>query len=185
MFVSVFTVLFFPNLPLLPASVGSERRSWEPGMGLHSESSWQDAWWKGQNTLCPKGFTSLAPFLKVYSLKASDDKSTNNMVEIVSLFIGIHTIYLFLSLLILMAFSLHRGSSFWVNVKLCLVKEPVESIKIMADPKILDQVLAAHDQHLWGFWQEWVINRRHPPVYTEQCGPWPWFLLCLPLGIEI
>lgn len=42
-FVFVFTVLFFPNLPLLPASVGAARASREPGMGLHSENSKQDA----------------------------------------------------------------------------------------------------------------------------------------------
>lgn len=43
MSVFVFTVVFSPNLPLLPASVGSERDSREPGMALHSESSQQDA----------------------------------------------------------------------------------------------------------------------------------------------
>lgn len=39
----------FPNLPLLPASVGSERDFWEPGMGCMVKNPWPDAWWKDQS----------------------------------------------------------------------------------------------------------------------------------------
>lgn len=48
-------LLFFPpDLPLLPASVGSARDSWQPGMGLCYDCSQQDAWEKGQNTVSPR-----------------------------------------------------------------------------------------------------------------------------------
>lgn len=45
----------FPNLPLLPASVGSERDFWEPGMGCTVKNPWLDAWQKDKS-LCPKTF---------------------------------------------------------------------------------------------------------------------------------
>lgn len=78
--VFVFTVLFFPNLPLLPASVDSERDSWEPGMGLHGETN-KGAWQKDKQ-LCPIGFHFLDTLSESTLSKTSENWSKNNLVEI-------------------------------------------------------------------------------------------------------
>lgn len=56
-FIRMFCVYcaVFPNLPLLPASVGSERDFWEPGMGCTVKNPCLDAWQKDKS-LCPKTF---------------------------------------------------------------------------------------------------------------------------------
>lgn len=67
--VFVFTVLFLQNLPLLPASVGSERDFWESGMGCTVEiPDWMHV---------PKLSISLTPFLK---FQFSNNYSGNTLV---------------------------------------------------------------------------------------------------------
>ena len=54
----------FPNLPLLPASVGSERDFWKPGMGCKVKIP---VWMHDERTKSvPKPSISLTPFLKFH-----------------------------------------------------------------------------------------------------------------------